>query len=427
MKNIHSKKLKNGMQLILVPKDGAQSMTLLVLVKVGSRYESIKINGAAHFVEHLMFKGTEKRPSTLDISKELDRYGAEYNAYTGKDITGYYIKMDANHTSLAIDMLYDMLFFSKFDPDEIERERKVILEEINMYEDNPRDHIADLLEEAMFSGSSLGWNIAGTRKTVREIKRNDLVKFHHDYYIPERITIVLAGKIMPAIVKEFEKTFGSVKIPKQHTDNLFACFKEPKKLKQPIVFQKKETEQTQLALGFYGLPYGHKDRQVAKLLSLILGGNMSSRLFIEIRERRGLCYAIRAMHESLEDTGILTIWAGLDKTRLKEAIRAIYEELNKMIQQTVTKDELQRAKDHVTGSMSLHMEDTAVLARWYGANWVYEHNFESPKDIIKKIKAVTSEDIQRVARKILNPNKMVGAAIGPIASKNDFAKIIARK
>ncbi len=402
-------------------------MTLLVLTKVGSRYESAKINGAAHFVEHLMFKGTQKRPTTLDISKELDRYGAEYNAYTGKDITGYYIKMDADHTSLAIDMLYDMLFFSKFDPEEIERERKVILEEINMYEDNPRDHIADLLEEAMFAGSTLGWNIAGTRKTVREMKRSELVKFHHDYYIPERMTVVLAGKIQTGVIKEFEKTFGAIKAPKQSTDNLFACFKEPKKLKQPVAFQKKETEQTQLALGFYGLPYGHKDKHAAGLLSLILGGNMSSRLFIEIRERRGLCYAIRAMHESLEDTGILTIWAGLDKTRLKEAVKAIYEELNKLIEQAVTKDELQRAKDHVTGSLALYMEDTAAQARWYGANWVYEHNLESPKDKIKKINAVTSEDVQRAARNILNPNKMVGAAIGPIASKSDFAKIIARK
>ncbi len=427
MKNIQSKKLKNGMRLILVPQDGAQSMTLLVLTKVGSRYESAKINGAAHFVEHLMFKGTTKRPTTLDISKELDRYGAEYNAYTGKDVTGYYIKMDASHTSLAINMLHDMLFSSKFDPEEIERERKVILEEINMYEDNPRDHIADLLEEAMFDGSTLGWNIAGTRKTVREMKREDLFKFHKNYYIPSRMTIVLAGKIMPGVIKEFENSFGKINEPKQKADNLFTCFKEPKKLKKPIAFQKKETEQTQLALGFYGLPYGHKDRHAIGLLSLILGGSMSSRLFIEIRERRGLCYAVRAMHESLEDTGVLTIWAGLDKTRLKEAVKAIYEELNKLIQTKVDKDELQRAKDHVTGSLALYMEDTAAQARWYGANWVYEHNLESPKDKIKKIKAVTPEDIQRVARIALNPNKMVGAAIGPIASKNEFAKIIARK
>lgn len=402
-------------------------MTLLVLTKVGSRYESAKINGAAHFVEHLMFKGTAKRPTTLDISKELDRYGAEYNAFTGKDITGYYIKMDANQTELAIDMLHDMLFSSKFDPEEMERERKVILEEINMYEDNPRDHIADMLEETLFKGSSLGWNIAGTRKTVRQMKRNDLVKFYSDYYIPSRMTVVLAGKILPGMVQLFEKTFGTVKEPKRREDSLFACYKEPKKISQSIAFQKKQTEQTQLALGFYGLPYGHKDRHAAGLLALILGGGMSSRLFIEIRERRGLCYAIRAAHESLEDTGVLTIWAGLDKTRLKEAVTAIYEELNKLTQNKVFKDELQRAKDNIAGSLALYMEDTAAQARWYGSGWIYEHSLETPKEKLKQIKAVTAEDIQRVARIILSPNKMTAAAIGPIVSKNEFAKIIARK
>jgi len=424
MQKIQSKKLKNGMQLILVPQDGAQSMTLLALAKVGSRYEHKKINGAAHFVEHMMFKGTAKRPSTMDISKELDRYGAEYNAYTGKDITGYYIKMDAEHTKLAIDMLHDMLFSSKFEPEEVERERTVIFEEINMYEDNPRDHIADLLEEALFDGSSLGWNIAGTRNIVKGISRKDLQQFHHKYYIPQRMTLVLAGKIMPGVVKEFEKSFGRVSAPKDREDELFTCFEVPKKIKTPIAYQQKETEQVQLALGFYGYPYGHKDWHAAGLLALILGGNMSSRLFMQIRERRGLCYAIRAVHESLEDTGVLTIWAGLDKKRIKEAVGAIYEQLNKIVQEDVSKDELQRAKDFVAGSLSLAMEDTAAQAKWYGGGWVFEHSLESPKERLKKINSVTVADIKRVARQMLNPKKMVAAAIGPVGSKKQFANII---
>jgi predicted Zn-dependent peptidase len=424
MKKIQNKTLKNGMQLILVPQEGAQSMTLLTLAKVGSRYETPRINGAAHFVEHLMFKGTAKRPSTLDISKELDRYGAEYNAYTGKDITGYYIKMDAEHTNLAIDMLHDMLFHSKFDAEEIERERTVILEEINMYQDNPRDHIADMLEESLYAGSSLGMNIAGTRKTVKEIKRKDLQQFHARYYIPERMTLVLAGKIVPNVVKQFEKTFGSVAKTKDRKDNLFTCYKVPKKLKQPVAFQKKDTEQVQLAFGFYGYAFGHKDRHAAGLLSLILGGNMSSRLFTQIRERRGLCYAIRASHESLEDTGVLTIWAGLDKTRLGEAVKAIYEELNKVVQESISADELRRAQDFVRGSLSLAFEDTAAQAKWYGWGWAYEHKLESPKDRLKHIDAVRVADLKRVARTMLNPAKMVGAAIGPIDSKTKFAKII---
>ncbi|MFZ6014737.1 MAG: M16 family metallopeptidase [Patescibacteria group bacterium] len=418
------KTLKNGMTLITAPQDGARSMTLLVFVKVGSRYETAKMNGAAHFVEHLMFKGTAKRPNTIDISKELDRYGAEYNAYTGKDITGYYIKMDAEHTEVAIDMLHDMLFHSKFDPEEIERERTVILEEINMYEDNPRDHIADMLEDAMFSGSTLGRNIAGTRKTVREMPRKDLQQFHHNYYIPERMTVILAGKIKPGVQKMFEKTFGSVAMPKDRQDQPFTCYVKPKKLIKTIAFQDKQTEQVQLSLGFFGIAYGHKDRSAAGLLSLILGGGMSSRLFTEIRERRGLCYAIRASHESLEDTGILTISAGLDKSRLKEAVDAIYVELNKVMQKPVLKDELSRAKEQIQGRMALAFEDTAARAEWYGRGWFYERSLETPEQKLKKINKVTDKDIQKLARQILNPRMMVAAAIGPLGKQTNFKKII---
>lgn len=424
MKKLQSKKLKNGMRVILVPQEGVKSMTLLVLTRVGSRYENERNNGAAHFVEHMMFKGTAKRPSTLDIAKELDRYGAEYNAYTGKDITGYYIKMDAEHTDLAIDMLHDMLFHSKFDAEELERERTVILEEINMYEDNPRDHIADMLEESLFAGSSLGMNIAGTRKSVKAMKRKDLQDFHGRYYIPERMTVVLAGKINPGVMKQVEKTFGKISGSKERRDNLFACYKPPKKPKNRIAFQKKETEQVQLAFGFYGYPYGHKDRYAAGLLALILGGSMSSRLFTQIRERRGLCYAIRASHESLEDTGVLTIWAGLDKTRLGEAVQAIYEELNKLVQEGVSNDELRRAKDHMRGGLSLAFEDTASQAKWYGWSWTYENKIFTPAQRLKQIQAVDPADIKRVAREMLNPSKMVTAAIGPIANKAKFAKII---
>jgi len=424
MQKVKSKKLKNGMRLIMVPREGAKSMTLLALAKVGSRYETPKINGAAHFVEHMMFKGTPKRPSTLDISKELDGYGAEYNAYTGKDITGYYIKMAAEHTDTAIDMLYDMLFHSKFETEEVERERTVILEEINMYEDNPRDHIADMLESSLFADSSLGMDIAGTRESVRALKRKDLQDFHHRYYIPERMTVVLAGKIVPGVIKKFDKTFGSVAAEKERKDGLFACYKVPKKVKQPIAFQRKDTEQIQLAFGFYGYAYGHKDRNAATLLSLILGGGMSSRLFTQIRERRGLCYAIRAAHESLEDTGVLTIWAGLDKTRLGEAVKAIYEELNLLVQEAVDSDELQRAKENVKGSLALAFENTAAQAKWYGWGWNYERKLETPEQKLKQINEVKPADIKRVARIMLNPNKMVSAAIGPIASKAKFAKII---
>ena len=424
MNQIKATTLPNGLQLILAPQDAARSMTLLVLVKVGSRYESAKLNGAAHFVEHLMFKGTEKRPNTQAISQELDRYGAEYNAYTGKDLTGYYIKMDAKHTDTAIDMLYDMLFYSKFDKAEVDRERTVILEEINMYEDSPRDHIADMLEETLFKGSSLAWNIAGTRKTVRAMKADELKSFHDAYYIPARMTVVLAGKVDPKAVAMIKKTFGKTMNPKKRVDQPVACFKNPKKLSVASTLLNKKTEQVQLSLGFLGIPYGSKDRLTANLLALIMGGTMSSRLFVEIREKRGLCYAIRSSNESLEDTGVFTVSAGLDKTRLEEAVKSIYGEFNKIIQEPVAKEELNRAKENIRGRMMLAFEDTASRAEWYGRQWLQERKLDTPEQRLKQIDKITDKDILRVARQILNPKRMVVAAIGPLTNGAKFKKII---
>lgn len=419
--------LKNGMSLIIAPQKGAESMTLLVLVKVGSRYEPLKLNGASHFVEHLMFKGTERRPSTLMISKELDRYGAEYNAYTGKDLTGYYIKMDAAHTEKAIDLLHDMLFHSLYDPKEVDRERTVIIEEIKMYKDNPREHISDLLEEHMFTGSSLGRHITGTKQSVEGMSRRDLVAYRDAYYIPSRLTVVIAGKIMPNAIKLVKKTFGNVRKPKQAKDMPFACFKTPMKARLPLAMQKKETEQTQLALSFYGLPFGHKDRNAATLMSNILGGSMSSRLFIEIRERRGLCYAIGSSSDSLEDVGSFTISVGLDHSRAKEALQAIYNELNKVIQENVGHEELTRAKDHIRGRLALAFEDSAARAEWYGRQWLYERKLESPEARVKQIQGITAGDIRRVAASILIPRRMVLAAIGPSAEPKIFNKLVSWK
>lgn len=412
------------MQLLLVPQEGAQSMTLLVLVKVGSRYESEEMAGAAHFIEHMVFKGTEKRPNTQAISEELDRYGAEYNAYTGKDLTGYYIKMDAEHTETAVDMLHDMLFHSKFEGHEMERERAVVLEEIKMYEDNPSSHVADMLEETIFSGSPLAHNIAGTRQTMAAMKRQDLINFKEEYYIPERITIVVAGKISSQVQKMVEKSFGRVPRVKHRKDQPFICFESPSVIKNQIALKNKKTEQTQLILGFVGLPFGHADRSAATLLSSMLGGTMSSRLFVEIRERRGLCYTIRTAHDSLEDTGLFTIAAGLDRSRVKEAVKAIYGELNKVMEEHVKTEELKRAKDNLRGRMALAFEDSATRAEWYGRQWIFERGLRTPEQRLAEIDKVSLEDVRRAAREILNPNHMVVAAIGPVRSAESFKKII---
>ncbi len=411
------KTLKNGMKAIFVPQKGATSTTVMVFTKVGSRYESPEINGASHFIEHLMFKGTKRRPTTLDVSKELDRYGAEYNAFTSKDLTAYYVKMDATQTKLAIDLLHDMIFHSKYDAKEIDRERGVIIEEINMYEDNPRMHIDDIMEEALFQNSSLGWNIAGPRENIRKVTRQQLIDYRDAYYVPERMVVAVTGKIDTHVMPLLQKTFGSVKNPKENKAKTFEPFVAPKKLENPVAFQQKQTEQVQLGLSFYGLPLGNKDLGAASLLATILGGTMSSRLFTEVRERRGLCYSVYASHQALEDTGIFQVMAGLDKTRTEEAVKVIWQELKKMTTKLVTTEELKRAKDHVRGKFLLAFEDSSTQADFYGKQWLFQKKLETPEDRLKRIQKVTAADIRRVAKSIFNKDRMASAVIGPFEDK----------
>ncbi|OGL79289.1 hypothetical protein A3E39_02190 [Candidatus Uhrbacteria bacterium RIFCSPHIGHO2_12_FULL_60_25] len=417
------KKLGNGIPVILVPQKGAESMTLFAFCRVGSRYESKDTNGASHFIEHLMFKGTKRRPDTQTISKTLDQYGAEYNAMTSKDFTGYYVKMDAAQTPLAVDLLHDMMFKSLYDPKEIERERGVIVEEINMYEDNPRMHLEDLLESALFPNSTLGWNIAGPRDVIRTVPREKLIAYRDAYYVPSRLTIAIAGKIQPGVFRLLEKTFGSVKEPSLPRDRSFKVFDLPKRLTKPLALQNKQTEQVQIGMAFHGLPLGHKDLPAASLLANILGGTMSSRLFIQVRERRGLCYSIHASHQALEDTGIFAIMAGLDKKRVREALTTIKAELKKVVSSGVTADELRRAKDHVRGKLTLAFEDSSFQADWYGKQWMFRKELETPDDRMRRLERATVADVKRVARAILRPAAMASAVIGPFASKKTLAKM----
>lgn len=417
-------KLKNGMNAILVPQKGAASMTIFVMVKVGSRYERREINGASHFIEHLMFKGTKRRPSTEVLTRTLDQYGAEFNAFTGKDLTAYYIKMDAARTPLAIDLLHDMLFHSLYAPKEIDRERGVIVEEINMYEDNPRMHLDDLLEGVLFPDSTLGWCILGPREVIRGVTRDQLIHYRDAYYIPERMTVVVAGKIIPGVSKLLESTFGSVRSRGTRQDEDFTPFRVPRHLEDAVAIQNKKTEQVQMALAFHGRDLQSRDLPAATLLATILGGSMSSRLFIQIRERRGLCYSIRASHEPLEDIGVLSISAGLDKKRMSEAMSAILKEIKKISKEPVTAEELRRAKDHIRGRTMLAFEDSSTQADWYGRQWMFLRALETPEEKMKKLERVAAAEIRRVAAEMLRPERMASAVIGPFARKNEFISML---
>ncbi len=407
------------MKAILIPQKGSVSMTLFVMVKVGCRYETREINGVSHFIEHLMFKGTKKRPSTEILSRTLDRYGAEYNAFTGKDLTAYYIKMDADQTPLAVDMLHDMLFHSVYDPAEIDRERGVILEEINMYEDNPRRHLGDILDEVFFPNSTLGWNIAGPRDIIRSVTREQIIQYRDAYYIPERMTVVVAGKIIPDVLPLLNRTFGAVRSRKDRNDRDFVSFQPPAHLHDALAFQNKKTEQVQLGLSFYGVSLDDKDLPAATLLATILGGSMSSRLFIQIRERLGLCYSIGADHDPMQDVGVFSIRAGLDKKRMSEATAAIFKEIQHISRTLVSSEELRRAKDHIRGRCTLAFEDSATQADWYGRQWVFQGKLETMEEKMKKLDKVRAEHIRLVAQRIFQPDRMASAVIGPFTKKAD--------
>lgn len=292
-----------------------------------------------------------------------------------------------------------------------------------MYEDNPRRHVENLLEKILFPNSTLGWNIAGPREVIRSVSRGDLTGYRDAYYIPSRMTVVVAGKIIPGIMPLLQKTFGSVR-RRAGADEPFDPFCPPARLHEPFAYQEKETEQAQLMFGFHGLKIGDPRLPATALLATILGGTMSSRLFIEIRERRGLCYSVYATHEAREDIGGFYVGAGLDKKRFREAVRAIVAELKKVATSGVTDEELRRAKDHIRGKTTLAFEDSATQAEWYGKQWMFQGMVETPAERMKRFDKVTRRDVHAIARAIFRPERMAAAVIGPFGSKDKAAKLI---
>ena len=423
MNAFKTSKLKNGIRCLYVPVAGTQAVTVLVLCRVGSRYETEKISGASHFIEHLMFKGTNRRPSTFEISKALDSVGAEYNAATSKDWTGYYVKVSCEHLDLALDLLSDMVWDSKYEPAEFTREKGVIIEEINMYEDNPMMHVENLLEEAMFPGNTLGWNIAGTRSTMKNMKYQDLVCFRDRFYQPKNVVVAVAGclpKKTPALVQKY---FGSLKPKSKQGPHGFEKFnKFSSQAKPKCRIQYKKTEQVHLAMGFPGFYNEAKEIVPLQVLNVILGATMSSRLFIAVRERQGLAYYVRTGVESFEDTGIFEIRAGLDIKRFAQAAGIIKQELNKITRSGITNEELKRAKEFIRGKLYLELEDSAQQAEFYAKQMLLMKKIKTPEERLREFLRVSKGDVLKVAKKCLNWRQSAVAAVGPFKKAGDILK-----
>ena len=415
MKHIlHHRTLSNGIPLFLIPRSDVPSATIMVSVNVGSRYETPEVAGASHFIEHLMFKGTKRRPTSVDISRELDRFGAEYNAYTSKDTTTYYVKIDAAELPRAIDLLNDMLTHSTFDAEELDRERGVIVEEINMYDDNPASKMEDMLEALVFPNNALGRTIAGPRETIRSIPREALMEYHAAHYTPSRVSIALSGTISKEAEAKVEATFGKWKNPKKSAARTIEAFTpKPPKKGEWLAFHSKKTEQVQLGLAFHGLSAKASDLPALKLLSHILGGSMSSRLFVEVREKRGLCYSVSAGHVAFEDTGAFIVAAGLDTKRVKEAIQVIWKELQKVTEEGVSASELRHAKDHIRGKMMLYFEDTSNQTGWYLRQWQTFGALREPEAALAELEAVTVSEVKAIAKRLFQSNQLHASLVGP--------------
>lgn len=405
-------KLNNNVPVIIAPQTETQAVTALILVKVGSRYEPAKINGVSHFIEHLLFKGTKKWPRPELLVKTLDGLGADYNAFTSKDYTGYYIKTAAKHLPLILEILSDMLFAPLFDKKEMNQERGVIIEEINMYEDNPLMQADARLEEILYPNHPLGRLISGPSKIISEITHADLVNYYRKHYHLGNIVIGLAGNVgILASVELLNKYFGRHSANKKGA--AFSPWPKAKAKKDWKVWDK-PTEQVQLALGWPAFSNIDKRLPAAQVLATLLGGNMSSRLFMQIREKKGLAYFVRAQLNTFEDTGNLTVQSGLKKERVGEAVKAIIEEINKIKKGQITIEEVERAKEFLKGKMVLRVEDSSTYIHWLADQYLLERGrVKTITEQLNDWQQVSLTDVVKVANDIFRHQKLSGVAIGP--------------
>ncbi|MFH0814832.1 MAG: pitrilysin family protein [Candidatus Falkowbacteria bacterium] len=418
------KKYSNGLRLITVPMKGTEAATIFFFFEVGSRYEPDNLTGAAHFIEHMMFKGTKKRPTTLMISKELDRVGAEFNAMTSKDFTGYYVKINHEKLALGCEVLSDMILNSVFDEKELEREKGVIIEEINMYHDNPLMYIEDRIETLIYRGSTLAREIAGDKNILRQIGCADLLNFKNAYYSPHRTVVVVAGKVprdVECLIKKYYlKHFGKNIGDGSGFEKFVPTQKHPR-----VDLMFKQTDQVQLALGFLGPGYDSKKLEAANLLAVILGGNMSSRLFIQVRERRGLAYFVRCAMDPYQDIGAMIVRAGLDRGRVDEALDVILSELAKIKKYGVAVKELKDAKEFLRGKILLSIEDSSDVAGWFGKQTLLLKKTMTPQEKIARLMKVRPSEIKKMANEIFDKKCLNLAIIGPYKDKKKFQKILA--
>lgn len=431
--------LNNGLKLITAPMRGTKTATILVMVGTGSKYERRENSGISHFLEHMFFKGTTKRPTCLALSAELDSLGAEFNAFTSKEYTGYWVKVDAKKIEQAMDIVSDMLLNSKMSAVEIEREKGVIIEELNMYEDNPMMHIDDVFENCLYGDCAAGWDTIGTKNNINSFKRQDFIDYLDSQYNEKNTIVCLAGNIDGKAKKKIEKYFDVAKFAKRGKNFQEKEVVIEKQAKPKVMLEYKKTDQAHLCLGVRSYDYNDKDKIIAKMIGIILGGSMSSRLFINLRERHGLAYYVHASTEVYTDSGYLVAAAGVPVAKIEKSIEIILFEYKKMKTTLVPVKELQRTKDLLSGKMAIQMESSDSLANWYGRQAVLaktverlktdkkdflKDNISNPDEYLKMINKITATDIRRVAKDIFVEKNLNLAVIGPFKDGKRFEELM---
>lgn len=423
--------LPSGLQVVTVPMPAVKSVTVLAFVNTGSRYEEPREEGIAHFLEHMVFKGTAKYPDAQDLASAVDSVGANFNAFTSKEYTGFYVQAASKHVYLALDVVSDMLLTPQLREADLEREKGVIVEEINMYADTPMRHIGDVFEQMMFKDSGLGHDVIGSKATVTALEVADFQKFLRQWYGLGNIVLTIAGDAEvvqdPKLLSEVETYFtkgederakGKVVLGSYLATNPLSPFK--------MHLDYKATEQAHFIMAYPGLRRDDPDKYALAMLGTVLGGNMSSRLFSEVREKRGLCYYVHSDVDHYHNVGQFGASAGVDPSRIDEAIKVTHNEFLSLIDGTkpITATELQKAKDYVAGKMVLGLEDSESVAQYYGMKLLLNGEIETPEEVLAKLKAVTLEQVAAVAKRLIVPGELRFAVIGPYKDESRFTALL---
>ena len=410
--------LGNGLRVLTAPMPQAQSVSCFVMLAAGSRYETAETNGIAHFAEHMLFKGTERRPTARDIAGEIDAIGGEFNAFTGKEYTGYYVRCAAATRDVALDVLVDMLRNSRFDAEEIEREKGVIVEEMNMYFDTPRDFIGGVYESLLYGDQPLGWDIIGRKETVRGATRESFLDYTGAWYRPNRMVVGVGGQLGDGLQEKLEQLLGDL----EPGATGVAAPVLPNGAGR-VKVHTKASDQAHIVIGVRSRPLVDPDRYVLQLLATVLGGGMSSRLFTEVRERRGLAYYVFGTNHAYTDAGSLYAQSGVDINRIDDAVTTIVEQFRLLAEESVPPDELEKARNFSKGRFVLQLESPHGTIMFGLRREVLEGRATEPAEVLAALDTVTAEDVQRVAREIVDDGFHL-AVIGPFDDAERFEKLL---